>query len=220
MFAVIKTGGKQYRVAQDDEIIVEKLAGDAGEQIVFEDVLMLGEGGKVTLGEPLVAGASVVGEIAEQRKGEKVLIYKKRQRSTYRRKKGHRQLETVVKITSILEAGQKPAAAKKKAAPRKTQEAAPAVEAKAKPAKAEAKLEGGSKTEAKAADAGADDLKKLKGVGKVLEGKLHEVGLTSFAQIAALKEDEIAALEEKLGIAGRFERDDWIAQAADLANEG
>ena len=73
MFAVIKTGGKQYKVAEGDEIVVEKLDGDAGADVTFGDVLMLGDGGKVTIGEPLVAGASVIGEVAEQRKGDKVL---------------------------------------------------------------------------------------------------------------------------------------------------
>ena len=102
MFAVIKTGGKQYKVAEGDEIVIEKLAADAGESVTFDDVLMLGDDKKVTIGEPVVAGASVVGTVAEQRKGAKVLIMKKRQRNTYRRKKGHRQLETVVTIESIL----------------------------------------------------------------------------------------------------------------------
>ena len=134
MFAVIKTGGKQYKVAEGDEIVIEKLTADAGESVTFEDVLMLGDDKKVTIGEPIVAGASVVGTISEQRKGAKVLIMKKRQRNTYRRKKGHRQLETVVTIDSILADGKK-APAKKKAAPKKEEapakEAAPKAEAKA-----------------------------------------------------------------------------------------
>lgn len=129
MFAVIKTGGKQYKVAEGDQIVVEKLAGDAGADVTF-DVLMLGDGNNVTVGAPLVAGASVVGEVAAQRKGDKVTIMKKVQRSTYRRKKGHRQLESVVTITSILTDGKKPAA--KKAAAPKTEEA-PKAEAKAAP---------------------------------------------------------------------------------------
>ena len=118
MFAVIKTGGKQYKVAEGDKIVIEKLAADAGENVTFDDVLMLGDDKKVTIGEPLVAGASVVGTVDEQRKGAKVLIMKKRQRNTYRRKKGHRQLETVVTIDSILADGKKAPA--KKAAAKKT----------------------------------------------------------------------------------------------------
>lgn len=208
MFAVIKTGGKQYKVAEGDEIVIEKLTADAGESVTFENVLMLGDDKKVTIGEPIVAGASVVGTIAEQRKGAKVLIMKKRQRNTYRRKKGHRQLETVVTIDSILADGKK-APAKKKAAPKKEEaaktEAAPKAEAK----KAAPKKE--------AAPAKADDLTKMKGLGKVFAGKLEAEGITSYAQIAKMKKADIDALEEKIGAAGKFESNDWVAQAKELA---
>ena len=101
MFAIIKTGGKQYRVGEGDTIVVEKLAGDQGGKVSFADVLMIGDGDKVTLGAPLVKGASVAGELVEQRKGEKVIVFKKRRRNTYRRKNGHRQHESVVRITGI-----------------------------------------------------------------------------------------------------------------------
>ena len=101
MFAVIKTGGKQYRVAKDDVIVIEKLETETGKNVSFDDVLMFGADDKVTIGEPLVKGASVTGEVIEQRKGNKVLVFKKKRRQTYRRKKGHRQNETVVKITDI-----------------------------------------------------------------------------------------------------------------------
>ena len=101
MFAVIKTGGKQYRVAKDDVIVVEKVEGDAGSGVTFGDVLMVADGGSVSIGAPTVSGASVVGELVEQRRGEKVKVFKKRRRSTYRRKLGHRQSESVVRITAI-----------------------------------------------------------------------------------------------------------------------
>jgi large subunit ribosomal protein L21 len=101
MFAIIKTGGKQYRVAKGDRIVVEKLEGDAKGKVSFGEVLMLGEGEKVTVGAPMVAGASVAGQIVETRKGEKVMVFKKRRRSTYRRRRGHRQLESVVEITGV-----------------------------------------------------------------------------------------------------------------------
>jgi len=101
MFAIIKTGGKQYRVAQGDRIVVEKLDGEPGGEVSFGEVLMVGEGQTVTVGAPLVSGASVAGEIVETRKGEKVTVFKKKRRSTYRRRRGHRQLESVVKITSV-----------------------------------------------------------------------------------------------------------------------
>lgn len=101
MFAVIQTGGKQYKVAKDDIIIVEKLDAEAGGTISFGDVLACGEGSDIKVGEPTVAGAKVEGEILEQRKGDKVIVFKKKRRQTYRRKRGHRQNETVVKITGI-----------------------------------------------------------------------------------------------------------------------
>ncbi len=101
MFAVIKTGGKQYRVAAGDEIVVEKLDGEPGAKIAFEDVLMVADGDNVQIGAPVVKGATVTGELVDTRKGEKVLVFKKRRRNTYRRKRGHRQVESVVKITQV-----------------------------------------------------------------------------------------------------------------------
>ena len=101
MFAVIKTGGKQYRVAAGDQIVVEKIDGEPGAKVSFSDVLMVADGANVTVGAPRVAGASVTGELVATEKGEKVIVFKKRRRSTYRRKNGHRQLETTVKITAI-----------------------------------------------------------------------------------------------------------------------
>ena len=101
MFAVIKTGGKQYKVTKDDIIIIEKLDAETGKKVKFDDVLMCGEGSDIKLGEEALKGASVSGEVIEQRKGDKVLVFKKKRRQNYRRKKGHRQNETVVKITAI-----------------------------------------------------------------------------------------------------------------------
>jgi len=101
MFAVIQTGGKQYKVAKDDIIVIEKLEGEAGDKVSFDNVLLSGKGADVKVGEPLLKGASVSGEILEQRKAAKVLVFKKKRRQNYRRKKGHRQNETAVKITGI-----------------------------------------------------------------------------------------------------------------------
>ena len=100
MFAVIRTGGKQYKVAKDDVLSVEKLDGDAGSAVTFGEVLMLG-GKSVKTGSPLVSGASVSAEIVEQGKGEKVIAFKKRRRKDSRSKRGHRQCFTTVKITEI-----------------------------------------------------------------------------------------------------------------------
>jgi large subunit ribosomal protein L21 len=108
MYAVIRTGGKQYRVAKNDIISVERLAGAPGEILELNDVLMLGDGGNVTVGAPLVTGACVGAAVVEQAKGDKILIFKKKRRHNYRRKNGHRQDLTVLRITEILTDGKKP----------------------------------------------------------------------------------------------------------------
>jgi len=100
MFAVIKTGGKQYKVAKDDIIIAEKLDGEVGAKLTFDDVMMVGTGADVKIGDA-ASKAKVTGEVIEQRKGEKVIVFKKKRRQNYRRKRGHRQLETVVRITGV-----------------------------------------------------------------------------------------------------------------------
>ena len=97
MFAVIKTGGKQYKVAKDDVIVIEHVAGDEGAKVNFAEVLMVGE----KVGAPFVDGASVEGEIVKQSRGEKVIVFKKRRRQGYKRKNGHKQNLSVVKITDI-----------------------------------------------------------------------------------------------------------------------
>ena len=101
MFAVIRTGGKQYKVAPDDLITVEKLAGDPGATIELGEVLMVGEGAEITTGAPLIEGASVSATLVEQRRGPKIIVFKKKRRQNYRRKNGHRQYETVLRITGI-----------------------------------------------------------------------------------------------------------------------
>jgi large subunit ribosomal protein L21 len=105
MYAVIKTGGKQYRVKPGDMLVVEKLAGEPGEKVAFDQVLMLGEGDAVTVGAPLVADAQVSATLIETRKGEKIKIFKKIRRQGYRRTRGHRQTESVFRVTAITGAG-------------------------------------------------------------------------------------------------------------------
>lgn len=103
MYAVIQTGGKQYRVEPGKTVVVEKLAGEAGAQVVFDQVLLVssGDGGNVTVGKPTVAGAKVTGEIVEQTRGEKLVVFKFRRRKNYVRRNGHRQDVTVVKVAAI-----------------------------------------------------------------------------------------------------------------------
>jgi len=102
MFAVIRTGGKQYKVAKDDVIKVEKLAGEPGATIELGDVLMVGgDGAEARAGTPLLAGASVSAELVEHRRADKIIVFKKKRRQNYRRKNGHRQHQTVLRITEI-----------------------------------------------------------------------------------------------------------------------
>ena len=121
MFAVIQTGGKQYRVSKDDKLVVEKLAGDVGSVIQVGNVLMIGETGKEPkIGAPVVEKAAVFAEVVEQSKADKVVIFKKKRRQNYRRTKGHRQQQTILRIVEVSPTGTKPkAAAVKKAAPTK-----------------------------------------------------------------------------------------------------
>lgn len=101
MYAIIKTGGKQYKVASGDVLRVEKLEGETGHSITFDQVLLIDDSGNVTIGAPLVAGASVTAEIVAQARDPKILVFKKKRRHKYRRKNGHRQLQTVLHVTGI-----------------------------------------------------------------------------------------------------------------------
>ena len=107
MFAVIRIGGKQYRVAPEDVIRIDKVAGNPGEIVEFGEVLVVG-GDNVTLGAPIVSGASVAAEVVEQGRGPKIIVFKKRRRKNSRRKRGHRQEFTLVRVTEILPDGAKP----------------------------------------------------------------------------------------------------------------
>jgi large subunit ribosomal protein L21 len=117
MYAVIRTGGKQYRVAANDVLDIEKIPGEAGDVVEFTDVLMIAGEGKSEIGAPLVSGATVAAELVEHRRGEKIIIFKKKRRQNYRRKNGHRQSLTTVRITDILTGGEKPKKAAAKAKP-------------------------------------------------------------------------------------------------------
>jgi large subunit ribosomal protein L21 len=105
MFAVIRTGGKQYKVAKDDVIAVEKLAGEPGAAIELGEVLMVGDGATVATGTPLISGASVSATLVEHRRADKIIVFKKKRRQNYRRKNGHRQHQTVLRITEIRPGG-------------------------------------------------------------------------------------------------------------------
>ena len=219
MFAVLKTGGKQYRVESGDVLRVEKLAANAGDTVQFNDILMMGS----SIGTPLLAGAAVQAEVVDQIKGEKLVHFVKRRRKHgSKRTKGHRQQLTLIKVTELLEKGGDKSGVM--AAVGAGSAAMPAADAKkpakkAAPKKAEAKKDD-AKPAAKAAKTGGDDLTQLTGVGPALEKKLHAAGVTSFAQIAAWGADDIAEMDDKLSFKGRIERDGRVEQAKPLAKEG
>ncbi len=194
MFAVLKTGGKQYKVQSGDVLRIEKLAAEAGETIQFNDVLMLG-GDAPVVGAPFVSGAAVQAEVIDQIKGDKVINFVKRRRKhSSKRTVGHRQKLTLVRITEILASGAEASGVKLATG---KGDAAPAAKA--------------PKAAAPAAAAGSDDLTQLTGVGPAAAKKLEAAGLTTFAQVAALSEDDIAGIEAiKI-------KPEWVEQAKELA---
>ncbi len=199
MFAVLKTGGKQYKVQAGDVLRVEKLAADAGEKIQFNDVLMVG-GENTVVGAPFVEGAAVQADVIDQIKGEKLIKFVKRRRKhSSKRTVGHRQKLTLVRITDILASGADKSGVK--AAIGSGSVSAPAAAAPAKPAKA------AKKAEAPAA-AAADDLTAITGVGPAAAKKLADAGITSYAQLAAVDVESFDAVKVK---------PEWVAQAAELA---
>lgn len=227
MFAVLKTGGKQYRVQAGDVLRVERIAAQAGETVQFNEILMVG-GDSPVIGTPNVDGAGVQAEVIDQIKADKVIHYVKRRRKhSSQRTKGHRQKLTLVRVTDILASGADAsgvkaaigtgsvsgfavAAAAPAAKPAKKAAAAPvdAVEG-TKPANLLTEARGGQ----------PDDLKKISGVGPKLEGLLHENGVFHFDQIAAWGASEIAYMDDRLSFKGRIERDGWIDQAKQFASE-
>ncbi len=216
MFAVIKTGGKQYRVAAEDILKIEKLDAEAGEIIEFNEVLMVGEGADASVGAPFVDGALVTAEVVEQGRARKVIAFKKRRRQNSKRTRGHRQHLTTVRISEILTGGAKPSnkAAAKKPAPAK--EEAPKTEAPKAAAKKEEAAAPATAAPLFSAPAGdADKLTKIKGIGPVAEKQLNEQGITTYAQIAALTEAEIATVDENMPFSADQIKD-WQEQAKAL----
>lgn len=226
MFAVIKTGGKQYRVAANDLLKIEKLEANVGDIVEIGHVLAHGEGENVTFGAPFVDGALVTAEVVEQGKNRTVIAFKKRRRQNSRRKIGHRQLLTTVRIAEILLGGAKPtkkaavkaeAKAKAEIAPEAKAEAAPK-EAKAKK---EAKVEAAEAVAAplfKAPKGEPDDLTVIKGIGPVAAKDLAEQGIITFAQLAKLSDKDVAKIDEHMPFSAE-QISDWREQAKELAKK-
>jgi large subunit ribosomal protein L21 len=203
MFAVIKTGGKQFRVATNDRITIAKLEGNPGDTVAFGSVLMLTDGEKSTIGAPFLGDITVAGEIVEQTRGEKVIAFKKRRRQNSKRKRGFRAELTVVRITEILTGGKKPEMKKGEAAPVALKAGSEAVKGKSTKA-------------AKAEGLDASNLSLISGVGPTIEKKLRAAGITSWNDIASWTEADIAKWDEELKLRGRATREEWVEQAKEL----
>ncbi len=204
MFAVVKTGGKQYRVAAEDVLKIGRIDGEVGDIVQLGEVLAYGNGEDVSIGAPLVAGASVAVEVVEQGRGEKVIAFKKRRRQNSRRKRGHRQLLTTVRISEILLDGAKPSKkAAEKRQPKKAEAEADAGEAKAAPKKAKKDK--------------ADDLTVIKGIGPKAAEQLAEQGVTTLAELAALTDDRIAELDAALPFSAE-QITEWREQAGNQSS--
>lgn len=201
MYAVIKTGGKQYRVAADEVLEVEKLAGEPGEVFTFGEILMLGGDGAVTIGKPAVKGASVTAEILEQGRGPKLINFKKRRRKNSRRKKGHRQDLTRVRILEVLGSG-------KSATRKPTGEGvvSRAFRGNGRSFALLAKPEGGK----------GDDLSLIGGVGPKYAKALNDAGIFHMWQVAAMTKQNVAALEATGHFGGHVESGEWVEQAQEL----
>lgn len=208
MYAVIKTGGKQYRVSPGDRLRVESLKADEGQSIEFDQVLMVGDGSDITIGDPLVSKAIVVGKVVSHGRGKKVKIIKFRRRKHHRKQAGHRQNFTELEIVSVngstagATAGSSP-----KPAAATSNDSAPA--ASLPPLKF-----------LDAPNGEADDIKKILGIGPVLEEKLHGMGIYHFSQIAEFTDADIQNINTHLNFPGRIERDEWIPQAKELMQGG
>jgi large subunit ribosomal protein L21 len=204
MFAVIKTGGKQFRVAANDEITIAKLEGEPGDTVAFGNVLMLTDGETSTLGAKELAEITVAGEIVKQARGEKVIAFKKRRRQNSKRKRGFRAELTIVRITDILTGGKQPEMKKGDASAVALKAASTQTKGKAAP------------KAAKAEALDASNLSLISGVGPTIEKKLRAAGITSWNDIAAWSDEDVAKWDEELKLRGRATREEWVEQAKEL----
>ena len=209
MYAVIKTGGKQYRVAKDDVLSIERLNAKPGDAISFDEVLMLGGADNApTIGSPMIKGAKVTAEVLELNRGPKLIAFKKRRRKNSRRKKGHRQDLIKVRIMEVLASGQ-------------TASAKPTgvgVKSMATVGSASVSTGGGRAFIAlKSAEGGRhDDLSLIGGVGPKMEKELNKAGIYHFWQLAAMTPADVEKLEGTGEIGPRVSREEWVVQAQEL----
>ncbi len=200
MYAIVEIAGHQFKVEKDQRVFVNRLQTEEGKKVSFDNVLLLGDGDKVTVGAPAIDGALVSAKVLKHLKGDKVIVFKKKRRKGYRVKNGHRQSLTEIVIESIAASGAKKAAPKKE-----VKKAEPKAEVKAAAPKA------------KKASGKPDDLKKIEGIGPKIASTLVEAGIATYADLAKAKP---AAISEIIaGVRGSHVTDTWPAQAK-LASEG
>ncbi|WOD44875.1 50S ribosomal protein L21 [Hwangdonia lutea] len=213
MYAIVEIAGHQFKVEKDQKVFVNRLQTEEGKKVDFDNVLLIGDGDKVTVGAPAIDGAQVSAKVLKHLKGDKVIVFKKKRRKGYRVKNGHRQSLTEIVIESIAASGAK------KATPAKAEKAAPKkeakkVEPKAKAPKAEAKPAG------KKATGKADDLKKIEGAGPKAAEALVNAGLDTFAKVAKAKPEDLSnILSEASSRLAHIVTDTWPKQAK-LAADG
>lgn len=244
MYAIVEIAGQQVKVAKDQKVFVNRLPVDEGKKVSFDNVLLIGDGDKVTIGAPAIDGAQIGAKVVKHLKGEKVIVFKKKRRKGFRKKNGHRQYLSEIVIESIVASGATPSKKEetKKAAPKKESKPTAKPEAKKAEPKAKAKKEVEvsenlvTRAEHRAEDANieinidkvlhsigtalkadADDLKLINGIGPVYEEKLNALGIYTFEQISKLKaadREELAAID---GITReKIEDEEWVKQAKEL----
>lgn len=212
MYAIVEIAGQQFKVVKDQKVFVHRLQTEEGKQVAFDNVLLIGDGDKITVGAPAIDGAQVGAKVLKHLKGDKVIVFKKKRRKGYRKKNGHRQSLTEIVIESIAASGAKKAAKVEKV------EAKKATPTKAEPKVATPKTE--AKPAAKKTTAKADDLKKIEGAGPKAAEALVNAGLDTFAKIAKAKPEELSTiLTEASSRLSHIVTDTWPKQAK-LAADG
>jgi large subunit ribosomal protein L21 len=214
MYAIVEIAGQQVKVAKDQKVFVNRLPVEEGKKVSFDNVLLIGDGDKITIGAPAIDGAQIGAKVVKHLKGDKVIVFKKKRRKGFRKKNGHRQYLSEIVIESIVASGATPAKKEeaKKAEPKK--------ETKATAPKAKAETKAPAKKAAPKKAAKADDLKKIEGVGPKAAEAMVAAGMDTFAKVAKAKPEAIATiLSDASSNLAHLVTDTWPKQAQ-LAADG
>ena len=214
MYAIVEIAGQQVKVAKDQKVFVNRLPVEEGKKVSFDNVLLIGDGDKITIGAPAIDGAQIGAKVVKHLKGDKVIVFKKKRRKGFRKKNGHRQYLSEIVIESIVASGATPAKKEeaKKAEPKK--------ETKAAAPKAKAETKAPAKKAAPKKAAKEDDLKKIEGVGPKAAEAMVAAGMDTFAKVAKAKPEAIATiLSDASSNLAHLVTDTWPKQAQ-LAADG